>query len=213
MGHILNWDRHIFENIHDFRNGIWNKKTHGKANGLLGQTLTVLGVGSIGQEVIIRAQSFGLNIQCWSRSLTPERAKELGVQYAETPIDAVQNADIVTVHLPSVSSTKDFINADILNAMNDNGFVINTSRNSLLNEEDLLEAINTKNIKAGLDVFDGEPANSDKHVQSILQNNPNIYVTHHIGASTEQATLSVGEAVVKIINTWITKGTVLVVSI
>lgn len=209
MGHILNWDRHIFENIHDFRNGIWNKKTHGKANGLLGQTLAVLGVGSIGQEVIIRAQSFGLNIQCWSRSLTPERAKELGVQYAETPIDAVQNADIVTVHLPSVSSTKDFINADILNAMNDNGFVINTSRNSLLNEEDLLEAINTKNIKAGLDVFDGEPASSDKHVQSILQNNPNIYVTHHIGASTEQATLSVGEAVVKIINTWITKGTVL----
>ena len=81
--------------------------------------------------------------------------------------------------------------------MNDGGFVINTSRNSLLNEADLLKAIEAKGLKAGLDVFDNEPASSDKSVASSLCSNPNVYVTHHIGASTDQATTSVAEAVIR----------------
>lgn len=209
MGHMLNWDRHLFENIQDFRNGVWNKKAHGKATGLLGQTIAVLGAGAIGQEVITRAKSFGLNIRCWSRSLTPAKANQLGVTYASTPVDACQGADIITVHLPSVPATEHFINDELLNAMNDNGFVINTSRNSLLDESALLNVIQQKNIKAGLDVFDGEPGSSDNTVDSILQSNPNVYVTHHIGASTDQATLSVGENVVEIIDAWNKSGTVL----
>ena len=83
--------------------------------------------------------------------------------------------------------------------MNDGGFVINTSHNSLLNESDLLAAIESKGLVG--DVFDNEPASSDTSVQSTLCSNPNIYVTHHIGASTEQATTSVAEAVIDIIDT------------
>lgn len=209
MGHMLNWDRHMFENIADFRNGIWNKKSHGKANGLFGQTLAVCGMGAIGQAVVERAQGFGLHIKGWSRSLTPEAAQKLGVEYCATPTEAATGADILSVHLPSVPATKNFINADLLTAMNDNGFVINTSRNSLLNESELLTAIEQKGLKAGLDVFDNEPTGSEGSIDSKLCSNPNVYVTHHIGASTDQATTSVAEAVVEIMDTWLATGEVL----
>ena len=209
MGHILNWDRHIFENISDFRQGVWNKKTHGKSKGLMGQTLAICGFGAIGRAVVERAQSFGLHIKVWSRSMTPTKAEALGVEYCATPLEAARCADILSVHLPALASTKDFICADLLNVMNDEGFVINTSRNSLLNEADLLQAIEYKGLKAGLDVFDNEPASSDKTVSSTLCGNPNVYVTHHIGASTDQATISVAEAVVEIVDTWQHTGSVL----
>ena len=147
--------------------------------------------------------------KAWSRSLTPTAAEQLGVEYCATPLDAATGSDILSVHLPAVPATKHFINAELLNVMNDGGFVINTSRNSLLNESDLTAAIEKKGLKAGLDVFDNEPASSDTSVQSTLCSNPNIYVTHHIGASTEQATTSVAEAVIEIIDTWHSTGEVL----
>lgn len=209
MGHILNWDRHISENIIDFRNGVWNKKSYSKSRGLLGQTMAICGMGAIGSAVVERAKGFGLHIKAWSRSLTPEKAEAMGVEYCASPIEAATGSDILTVHLPSVPATKHFINADLLNAMNDGGFVVNTSRNSLLNEADLLTAIQNKGLKAGLDVFDNEPASSDNTVDSILCSTPNVYVTHHIGASTDQATTSVAEAVVEIIDTWTATGEVL----
>lgn len=209
MGHILNWDRHICENIIDFRNGVWNKKSYSKSNGIFGQTLAICGMGAIGSAVIERAKGFGLHIKVWSRSLTPEKAEQLGVEFCSTPLDAATGSDILSVHLPAVPATKHFINADLLEAMNDGGFVINTSRNSLLNERDLLESIGTKGLKAGLDVFDNEPASSDTTVTSPLCDNPNVYVTHHIGASTDQATTSVAEAVIEIIDTWVSSGEVL----
>ncbi len=209
MGHILNWDRHICENIIDFRNGVWNKKSYSKSTGLFGQTLAICGMGSIGTAVVERAKGFGLRIKAWSRSLTPDAADLLGIEYCSTPLEAATDSDILSVHLPAVPATKNFVNSELLNAMNDGGFVINTSRNSLLNERDLLSAIETKGLKAGLDVFDNEPASSDISVESQLCSNPNIYVTHHIGASTEQATTSVAEAVIEIIDTWNTTGEVL----
>lgn len=209
MGHILNWDRHICDNIIDFRKGVWNKKMYSKSTGLFGQTLAICGMGAIGTAVVERAKGFGLRIQAWSRSLTPDDAQRLGVEYCHTPLEAAKGADILSVHLPAVPETKHFINSELLTVMNDDGFVINTSRNSLLNEADLLIAIKDKGLKAGLDVFDNEPSSSDTAVVSPLCDNPNIYVTHHIGASTEQATTSVAEAVIEIIDTWYSTGEVL----
>ena len=209
MGHILNWDRHICENIIDFRNGVWNKKSYSKSTGVFGQTIAICGMGAIGKAVVERAKGFGLHIKAWSRSLTPDAADLLGVEYCASALEAATASDILSVHLPAVPATKNFINAELLNAMNDGGFVINTSRNSLLNEVDLLTAVEAKGLKAGLDVFDNEPSSSDSAVTSNLCSNPNIYVTHHIGASTDQATTSVAEAVIEIIDTWTTTGEVL----
>lgn len=209
MGHIINLDRNLFENIRDFRAGVWNKKKYSKAKGLHGRVLALLGLGSIGTEVLHRAKAFGLEVRAWSRSLTPEKAKKLGVHYAATPQEVAKGADILSVHLPANAQTKDLIDSSILSELNDQAFFINSSRGALVNEEDLLEAIEQKNLRVGLDVFKNEPASSDNTVSSILSENPSIYVSHHIGASTNQATESVGEAVLEIITNWKFQGLVL----
>ena len=72
--------------------------------------------------------------------MTPEKAEQMGVEFCSTPLEAATGSDILSVHLPAIPDTKHFINAKLLEAMNDGGFVVNTSRNSLLNESDLLEA-------------------------------------------------------------------------
>src|SRR5580658_3056095 len=80
---ILAIDRRIPDGVAALRAGQWNKNEFSKADGVYGKTLGVIGVGSIGREVIRRAQSFGLRVIAWSRSLTPEKAGELGVQWRE----------------------------------------------------------------------------------------------------------------------------------
>lgn len=209
MGHIINLDRKICDNHIDFKAGNWNKKKYSKAEGLFGKKMAVLGMGAIGLEVTKRAKAFGLEVQAWSRSLTPTQAKTLGITFCATKEDAVAGADVLSVHLPATENTKRLLNRELFSLLNDNAFVINTSRGSLLDEKDLLEMIEKKNLSAGLDVFDNEPSSNDSKHNSDLKNNPNIYVTHHIGASTNQATESVGQAVLDIILHWKEKGLVL----
>jgi D-3-phosphoglycerate dehydrogenase len=97
---LLAIDRRIPENVAALRAGQWNKKEFSRADGLFGKTLGVIGVGSIGREVIRRAHAFGLRVMAWSRSLTPELAGELGVQRIENVDDIFREADIVTLHVP-----------------------------------------------------------------------------------------------------------------
>ena len=113
MGHILNWDRHICENIIDFRNGVWNKKSYSKSKGIFGQTLAICGMGAIGSAVVERAKGFGLHIKAWSRSLTPEKAEQMGIEFV-VPLEAATGSDILSVHLPAIPDTKHFINAGII---------------------------------------------------------------------------------------------------
>src|SRR5215212_7703926 len=96
---ILALDRRIADNVIALRRGEWNKKEFSKARGLFGRTLGLIGVGKIGQEMIPRAASFGMPVVAWSRSLTPERAEELGVEFKETPKQVAEAVDIVSVHL------------------------------------------------------------------------------------------------------------------
>ena len=209
MGHILNIDRNLYHNFKDFRNGIWNKKKYGKADGIFGKTIAILGMGAIGQEVGIRAKAFGLRVKAWSRSLTEEKAKQLGVIHCKTPLDAVSEADILTVHLPANPETKHFLNDKLLSSLKKGATVINTSRGTLLDESCIQELSELYNLKFGLDVFQHEPAAGDLSVETAWMDSENIYVSHHIGASTMQATEAVGWAVVNIIDTWQRKGLVL----
>src|SRR5712691_4698002 len=82
---ILALDRRVADNVIALRRGEWNKKEFSKARGLFGRTLGLIGVGKIGQEMIPRARAFGMPVVAWSRSLTPERASALGVEYKESP--------------------------------------------------------------------------------------------------------------------------------
>ena len=82
---ILALDRRIADNVIALRRGEWNKKEFSKARGLYGRTLGLIGTGQIGREMIPRAHAFGMSVVAWSRSLTPERAAEFGVDRLDTP--------------------------------------------------------------------------------------------------------------------------------
>src|SRR5947209_10687313 len=94
---ILALDRRVADNVIALRAGEWNKKEFSKARGLFGRKLGLIGVGKIGQEMIPRAQAFGMPVVAWSRSLTPKKADQLGVDGMGTPLEVAQAADVISV--------------------------------------------------------------------------------------------------------------------
>ena len=208
MGHLINLDRRISDNVADFRSGIWGKKKYSSAKGLYEQTLAIFGLGAVGRELMLRAQAFGIKVRVWSVPFTQEEAESLGVTFAASPQEAARGADILSIHLPLLPETRGLVNADLLSSLNDSAYIINTSRGELIDEDALLQAIENKGIRAGLDVFCDEPAASDTAVSSPLCTSPSVYVTHHIGASTDQSIESVGRAVISIIRGWCERGVV-----
>ena len=108
IGHLINADRRISDNAADFRNGVWAKKTYSRADGLLGKRMALIGVGACGAAVIERLQPFGMSLVAWSRSLTPAKADELGVEFAATPEAALREANAVSIHLAATPQTITF---------------------------------------------------------------------------------------------------------
>lgn len=202
MGLICALDRRIVENVTDLRSGRWNKAEYSKAAGLLGKTLGVIGVGMIGKEVIVRAKAFGLKVKAWSRSLTPEKAQELGVEYVATIAALVPTCDILSVHLAQAAETKGIISREIIAAMKPGALFINTARAGVVDQAALVEAVKAKKIRVGTDVFEGEPEGKDGAFTDELGMLPGVYGTHHIGASTEQAQDAVATETVRIIKVY-----------
>jgi D-3-phosphoglycerate dehydrogenase / 2-oxoglutarate reductase len=200
VGQLVNLDRRLVDNAVTLREGRWAKKAYGKARGLKGRTLAILGVGQIGEEVIVRARAFGMHVRAWSRSLTPERAAALGVQRAATPLDACRGADALTVHVAYAPETRGLIGEELLEALAPGAYVINTARGGIVDEAALLRAIQTRGLRAALDVFAQEPADGEGDFpDAAISGAEAIYGSHHIGASTDQASEAVGDEVVRII--------------
>jgi D-3-phosphoglycerate dehydrogenase / 2-oxoglutarate reductase len=206
---LLSIDRRIPECTAALRTGQWNKKEFSQADGVFGKTLGVIGVGSIAREVIRRAQAFGLRVIAWSRSLTPELAGELGVQRCENVDDIFREADIVTLHVALTPETRKLVNASRLWLMKPRAILINTSRGEVLDQAALREAVQSKRIRAGLDVFDPEPAEGVAPFEDPILKLPGLYGTHHIGASTEQAQNAIADEAIRVIGTFIKTGVVL----
>jgi D-3-phosphoglycerate dehydrogenase len=196
---ILALDRRIADNVISLRQGQWNKKEFSKARGLYGRTLGLIGTGQIGREVIRRAQAFGMPLVAWSRSLTDERAEELGIVRKETPADVARAADIVSVHVALKPDTRALVGADFFAAMREGAYFINTARGEVVDQNALLEAMRTRGIRAGLDVFAAEPASATGEFTDEIAREANLYGTHHIGASTEQAQEAIAAETVRII--------------
>jgi D-3-phosphoglycerate dehydrogenase len=196
---ILALDRRIADNVIALRRGDWNKKEFSKARGLFGRSLGLVGVGKIGAEMIPRAQAFGMRVVAWSRSLTPERAAKLGVEHKESPTDVARDADIVSVHVALNSDTKTFLGADFFATMREGACFINTARGEVVDQAALVEAMKTRGIRAGLDVFAGEPTSATAAFTDEIAKEVNLYGTHHIGASTDQAQEAIAAETVRIV--------------
>lgn len=196
---ILALDRRIVDNVVTLRRGEWNKKEFSKARGLFGRTLGLIGVGKIGQEMIARAQAFGMPVIAWSRSLTPLRAAELGITHKESPQDVAAEADVVSVHLALNSETRNLINAEFFNAMREGAYFVNTARGEVVDQQALVNAIKTRGIRAGLDVYAAEPTSGVAEFSDDIAKEDGFYGTHHIGASTDQAQEAIAAETVRII--------------
>lgn len=198
FGLMLAVDRHIPSNVADMRASTWNKKTYSKARGLKGRTLGVIGLGSIGREVVARAQAFGMRVVAWSRSLTDAAAQELGIERMGSLPAVAEHADVVSVHLALTPETRELVGDSVFDAMKHGAVFLNTSRAEVVNEASLLRALDGKGIRAGLDVVSNEPSSKACEFEHPLGQHPNVYVTHHIGASTDQAQEAVGDEVCRI---------------
>jgi D-3-phosphoglycerate dehydrogenase len=208
MGLILSVDRRIPDNVSELRAGKWNKKEFSKARGLSGQTLGLIGFGHIGQEVAVRARAFGMPVLVWSRRFTEDAAaqsaaeRDFGIQVAATAADLVARADILSVHLALTKETRGFVNAELLAHAKKGAYFINTARGEVVDYAALEETVKTKGLRVGLDVFANEPAEAAADFADSLVAQPNVYGTHHIGASTDQAQEAIASETVRIIRTF-----------
>ncbi|HEY6563954.1 MAG TPA: NAD(P)-dependent oxidoreductase, partial [Pirellulaceae bacterium] len=161
IGLLLAADRRIVDACVDLRNGRWRKKEYGKARGLKGRTLGILGWGAIGRAVADRARALEMRIVAWSRSLTPDQAEHLDIGYAATPQALAAQSDAVSVHLALTPETRHVVNAEFLSAMPEGAILINTSRGELVDTQALQSALATRSLKAAVDVFEDEPEGGD----------------------------------------------------
>lgn len=195
MGLLVSLDRKIPDNVKDFNAGVWNKAKYSKAEGLFGKTLGIIGVGNIGKEIAKRAQAFGMKVIGYD----VVKSEGIGIEYIEDLEKLISRSDAITLHVPANPQTKGMFNDKLFGLMKKGAMLINTSRADVIDEDALIKAVKEKGIIAAVDVFKGEPEGKDGAVISKLQNVDGIYVTHHIGASTEQAQDAVAEETIKII--------------
>ena len=208
MGLLLSSDRRIPDQVIDLRAGKWLKGEYSRARGLKGRTLGIVGLGQIGKEIMTRAQAFGMNVIAWSRSLTLSEATRLGITYGETPLEVARLSDAITINVAANAETKHLVNAEFVAAMKPGAYLINTSRGSVVDEKALLEGIRSKRLRAGLDVYDGEPGGAKAEFMSALVQEPGVYGTHHVGASTDQAQVAIAHDVIHIVQEFLHQGTV-----
>jgi D-3-phosphoglycerate dehydrogenase / 2-oxoglutarate reductase len=200
FGLILALDRRIPDNVSELRAGKWNKKRFSKAKGLFGRTLGLIGMGSIGREMIPRAKAFGMNVLVYSRSMTDAEASQLGVKKVATLEELASGSDVVSVHVSLTPETKNSLGEAFFAAMQPGSFFVNTSRGEVVDQVALIKAIEEKGIMAGLDVFADEPAGGEAEYHGALKDNASVYCTHHIGASTDQAQEAVAAETVRIVD-------------
>jgi D-3-phosphoglycerate dehydrogenase len=196
---ILALDRRIADNVIALRRGEWNKKEFSKARGLYGRVLGLIGLGKIAQEMIPRARSFGMPVVAWSRSLDADRAAALGIEYKPTPREVAGVADVVSVHLALNAETRSLLDKDFFNSMREGAYFINTARGEVVDQAALVQAMKTRGIRAGLDVYANEPTSGTGEFTDEIAKEETVYGTHHIGASTDQAQEAIAAETVRIV--------------
>jgi D-3-phosphoglycerate dehydrogenase len=142
-----------------------------------GLTLGVLGLGKLGTRTALIARAFGMKVIAWSQNLTPEKCKDVGVDYASKD-ELFRESDIVTIHVILSKRTRGLVGAKELRLMKPSAYIINTSRGPIIDEAALLAALRNNNIAgAGLDVFDVEPLPTDHPLRKL----DNVVLTPHLG--------------------------------
>lgn len=213
FGLLVSIDRRIPDAVASLRAGKWERTEFAKAEGLIGKTIGIAGLGAIGKDVAQRAKTFGLHPIGWSRGLSPGRAAELGIGHAASLEELAAKSDILSVHLSLNDRTRGIVNRRIFEAMPKRGIFINCARPDLVDYEAMREAIANRGLRVGIDVIPNEPRGK-KEVSPDLFAAPAsstggfLYATPHIAASTDQAQLSIATETVRVIRSFLLEGEV-----
>ncbi len=169
--------------------GGWMKSADGSRE-IRGKTLGIVGYGHIGSQVSVLAEAMGLKVVFYD----VVKKLPLGNAHVCTHLkELLETSDFVTLHVPETPQTKDMIGASEFRQMKKGAFLINASRGSVVVIEDLAKAIKAKQVGgAAVDVFPDEPASNKDKFGSLLQGLPNVFLTPHIGGSTEEAQYAIG---------------------
>jgi len=204
FGLLLAIDRNIPDNVIELRQGRWNKKKYAQAQGIQGRCIGIVGLGGIGMALAERAHAFGMHVHVVHKpgrdDATTAKLKSLGAEAVDDLSQLAARCDVLSFHLPATDDTKDLINDDLLAQCQDGAILINTARGEIVDEDALIRAMDSKGIRAGLDVYKGEPGSGQGEFESKLAQHPNVYGTHHIGASTEQAQNAIAAEVVRMLD-------------
>ena len=208
FGLILACDRRIPDNVAELRAGHWNKGEFSKARGLYGRTLGLIGMGKISQEMTVRARAFGMKVATHSRWMTDAVAGALDLAVAGSAVELAAISDVVSVHVALTPETRNMVDAAFFDALRPGSIFINTSRAEVVDQTALERAVREKGIRAGLDVFEEEPTGPVGAYEGSLREIDGVYVTHHIGASTDQAQEAVAAETVRLVREYKNTGIV-----
>ena len=191
VGHILSLARHIPAAHGALAAGQWKRSKYTGVE-IFEKTVGIIGLGRIGALITARMQAFGTRVVAYDPYVTAARAQQLGVTLLSLD-DLLAQSDFVTIHMPKTPETTGMIGAAQLKLMKPSAFIVNVARGGLIDEDALHAALVDGTIAgAGLDVFVHEPPTG-----SALLALPNIVVTPHLGASTDEAQEKAGVSVAR----------------
>ncbi|MCX7715969.1 MAG: phosphoglycerate dehydrogenase, partial [Endomicrobia bacterium] len=202
IGLILAMMRNIPQADSMLRSGKWEREKF-VGSELQGKVLGLIGLGRIGSEVAKRMKSFEMKIIAYDPYVSEDYAKQLGVELKSLE-DLFKEADIISLHIPKTEATKNLINKNAMMKMKDGVKIVNCARGGIVNEAELYEMLKTGKVAAAaLDVFEKEPT-----TDSPLFSLPNVVVTPHLGASTEEAQVKIAQEVSDMMIDFFVKGVI-----
>ena len=170
--------KHVWPHIRSTKQGEWKRMTGSE---LAGKTISVLGVGRIGKEVIKRAVAFDMKVRGYDVYWDEAFAKEFNVTRVNSVIEAISHSDVVSLHMNLDENNRGVINKDTIAKMKKGAYLINTARGGLVVEKDVADACRSKHLGGyGTDVVDKEPPEKDHVFREI----DNVIVTPHVGSRT-----------------------------
>ncbi len=188
---MLSVPTRLIEAHNSMKEGRWAKKEL-KRTELYGKTLGLIGAGNIGTEVARRAVAFGMTVLAFDPLIKNHEIVEL-VELAEL----YERADYISLHVPLVEKTRGMINGEAIASMKDGVVIVNTARGGCVVEEDMADALRSGKVRAyATDVWLSDPPDPS----SPLLSAPNVVMTPHIGASSTENMLRIGDVVVEILD-------------
>jgi D-3-phosphoglycerate dehydrogenase len=192
MAEIVCLARQIGDRNREVHEGIWTKSANG-CREVRGKTLGIVGYGHIGRQVGVLAEVFGLNVVFHD---IVSRLPMGNNRPASSLEELLEVSDFVTLHVPATPQTRNMMGRDQIARMKRGAFLLNLSRGNVVVVEALADAIQSGHLAgAAIDVFPHEPKSNDERFESPLQKLPNVILTPHIGGSTEEAQVAIGQEV------------------